>query len=340
MPLHAHSACPATTQQKAGTDRRRRPRTPDRGDKQAAAADGQATPTTTRQASQQAEPPNAASSTAQLAEANPSQRPRPAGGVPNHGQVLQRQVLDHDDHVAASDSLKFLDDFFGPEKRHLVAIRKREDGTSQIEAHHFQAVDRAGQQRFITEHQAAGYDLYFTPNPVTGVLHKKASKNDIPEGRWLWVDMDPRKGRPLEEERAAMLALLTTNLPPGIPRANRVIDSGRGYWGFWKLETPQPVDGKDGQLTTTVESYGRGLEQAFRPYADNCYNIDRIGRLPETRNSKTGAIARVSHEYSHDTPHAIESFPRASNQKQKLDAARTIDFEVLDKYELVTRGRP
>ena len=34
----------------------------------------------------------------------------------------------------AEDSLKFLDDFFGHEKRHLVAIRKREGGTSEIRA--------------------------------------------------------------------------------------------------------------------------------------------------------------------------------------------------------------
>jgi hypothetical protein len=136
-----------------------------------------------------------------------------------------------------------------------------------------------------------------------------------------------------------MLALLTTNLPPGMPRPNRVIDSGRGYWGFWKLETPQPVDGNDGQLTTTVECYGRGLEQAFSPHADHCHNIDRIGRLPGTRNSKTGKIARVLNEYSHDTPYAIGSFPR-SEQKKKPEVGRATDIAVLDKYEPVTRDAP
>ena len=59
-----------------------------------------------------------------------------------------------------------------------------------------------------------------------------------------------------------MLALLTTNLPQGIPRPNRVIDSGRGYWGYWKLASQQPVDGSTEQrpnspLTDTVESYGQ-----------------------------------------------------------------------------------
>jgi hypothetical protein len=181
---------------------------------------------------------------------------------------------------------------------------------------------------------------YFTLNPIKGELHKKASKDDVAEARWLWVDMDPREGKPLEEERAAMLALVITNLPAGIPKPNRVIDSGRGCWLFWTLETPQPTDGKNGQLTTTVESYGRGLEQAFSPFADNCHNIDRIGRLPGTRNSKTGNIARVLHEYSHDTPYAIENLPRVNDQKKKPDAARATDDAVLDKYEPVTRDAP
>jgi hypothetical protein len=137
-----------------------------------------------------------------------------------------------------------------------------------------------------------------------------------------------------------MLARGITNLPVGIPKPNRVIDSGRGYWLFWALDTPQPTDGKNGQVTTTVESYGRGLEQAFGPFADNCHNIDRIGRLPGTRNSKTHNVARVLHEYSHDTPYTIENFPRVNNRTKKADAARGTDDVALDKYEPVTRDAP
>jgi hypothetical protein len=86
-----------------------------------------------------------------------------------------------------------------------------------------------------------------------------------------------------------MLALLTTDLPQGMPRPNRVIDSGRGYWGYWKLAAPQPVDGRannmNGSFTEAVERYGRGIEQAFGDrFADGCRNIDRIARLPGTVN--------------------------------------------------------
>ena len=126
-------------------------------------------------------------------------------------------------------------------------------------------------------------------------------------------------------------------MPAGIPKPNRIIDSGRGYWLFWKLEIPHPTDGKDGQLTKTIEFYGEGLERAFRPYADDCCNIDRIGRLPGTRNSKTGNIARVLLEYSCDTPYAIDNFPRASEHKKQANAARATDVAFLDKYDPVTR---
>ena len=168
--------------------------------------------------------------------------------------------------------------FLAQDKRHLVAIKKG-NGKNEIKAQHFDAADRAGQQAFITDNGNAGFDLYFTPNPVKGTLHKKASKNDIVEARHLWVDLDPRKNEPLETERAAMLALLTTELPDGLPRPNRVIDSGRGFWGYWKLDKPAPVDGSknnvNGPLTETVECYGRGIEQAFG---------DALrGRLPQYR---------------------------------------------------------
>ena len=219
-----------------------------------------------------------------------------------------------------SPSLDFLEDFFGADKRHLVAIKKREGKKPDINARHFDATDRAEQQKFITDHSNAGFDLYFSPNPIKGTLHKKATKNDVVEARHLWIDLDPRPGEPLEAERGAMLALLTTDLPQGMPRPNRVIDSGRGYWGYWRLAAPQPVDGSkdkvNGPLTEAVECYGKGIEQAFGDrFADGCRNIDRIARLPGTVNTKTGRLAHVLPNHSHDTPHAIGAFPRRPRTK-------------------------
>jgi hypothetical protein len=256
----------------------------------------------------------------------------PAGTQPNASQAKQSD---------ASPSLDFLDDFFGLNKRHLVAIRKNKD-RKLIKARHFEADDRDGQQKFITDCGAAGFDLYFSPNQIKGTLHKKATKNDVAEATHLWIDLDPRPGEPLDAERAAMLALLTTNLPQGVPRPNRVIDSGRGFWGYWRLAAPQPVDGiknkVNGPLTEAVERYGRGIEQAFGDhFADGCRNVDRIARLPGTLNTKTGRHAHVLHEFSHNKPHDIESFPRG-NERQK--ASTGAKFVPPDKSELIEPDDP
>jgi hypothetical protein len=230
------------------------------------------------------------------------------------------------------EALAYLDYHFGAGKRHILAIKKSatEGKRARINAWHFEAADREGQQKFILAYNPAGYDVYFSVNPIKDTLHKKATKADVAEAGWLWIDNDPRSGKPLEAERAEILARLTTDLPPGMPKFNRVIDSGRGYWGLGKLSVAQPVDGAtyddkkrflyNNPLTEAVEAYGRGIEQAFGEYfADDCRNIDRIARLPGTVNHKTGRLARVLHEFSHDELHPIEAFPRSDEKDRKKD---------------------
>lgn len=246
--------------------------------------------------------------------------------------------------------LDFLDDFFGSDKRHLVAIKKPSSMGKPpvIKARHSDAADRAGQQKFITDCSAAGFDLYFSPNPIKGTVHKKAKKNDVAEACYLWIDLDPRVNEPLEVERTKILGQLTTNLPKGMPRPNRVIDSGRGYWGYWKLDKPAPVEGavyndkgefvRNNPLTEAVECYGKGIEQAFGDrFADGCRNIDRIARLPGTINTKTGQLARVLHEYDYDQSHAIEAFPQSGEQTKSQEAPQFMSSET---YEPVPRDAP
>ena len=208
---------------------------------------------------------------------------------------------------APDEAISFLDDSWEGQAA-PCAIK----GKGDIKARHFKADDQAGQRAFVTSCSSATYNIYFVVNSVKNTLHKKPEKTDIAEAHSLFVDLDPRKDKsgvviaPLEAERATMLALLTINRPAGIPKPNRIVDSGRGYWAFWFLDTPHPVD-----ATKAVEAYGRGIEQAFGDFADNCHNIDRVARLPGAINQRTGEMARVLHEHSHDTPYAIETFPRA-----------------------------
>jgi hypothetical protein len=218
-------------------------------------------------------------------------------------------------------SLVFLDDFFGEARRTLYALKKPGAPIAKT----FDAPDKDGQRKFISGWNSRGYDIYFSPNPLKRAPVNKAGKVDVAEARWLWIDLDPRAKEPLAQERSKMLALLTDKLPKGMPCPNRVIDSGRGYWGFWKLATPQPVDGP-GPLTAAVESYGIGIERAFGDrFADGCRNIDRIARLPGTVNHKTGGTAMVLAEYSYNEPHAIDSFPCASTKAAEPEEGAASD---------------
>jgi hypothetical protein len=82
----------------------------------------------------------------------------------------QQQIIDGDtvpDDEPVKVTLQFLDDVFGSRERHLIAYK--EDETPQ--GRRFPAHDRAGQQKFIDQHEAAGYDIhYYDPDryaPIT-----------------------------------------------------------------------------------------------------------------------------------------------------------------------------
>lgn len=210
---------------------------------------------------------------------------------------------------------------------------------------------------WISSHNNAGYNIYFSINPVKQWLESKATKNDILEARRLFVDMDPRPGEDIAEERSRAHLLLTTKLPAGILEPSIIIDSGGGFWGLWEI-FPEPVDGyrdeghKEGPLTEAVEDRGRGLEQAF-PGADKCRNIDRICRLPGTINwpdkkklakGRKPAKAKLL-KFDLSLKYKLSDFPEVRNSAepkaglpQKYDlAAIDDDLGVLDKYNIPER---
>jgi hypothetical protein len=188
-----------------------------------------------------------------------------------------------------------------------VAIRK---APNDVQAETFlPAADRdESATGWVLKWNGRGYDIYFAINPLKRPMSKKAGKEDVASAEWLWVDLDPRKGAELIPERQEMLALLTERLPRGLPESTWIVDSGRGYWAFWKLRTTQPVDG-DGPQTMNVECYGRGIEKAFPGQADHCRNIERIARLPGTINHRTGLRAFVV-EHRPENAYELTDFPR------------------------------
>ena len=60
-------------------------------------------------------------------------------------------------------------------------------------------------------------NLYWHVNPVMRMLEKKATREHIRSMNWLHVDIDARAGEGLKGELERCHALLTTNLPEGVP---------------------------------------------------------------------------------------------------------------------------
>ncbi|WP_296029660.1 DUF5906 domain-containing protein [uncultured Alcanivorax sp.] len=130
-------------------------------------------------------------------------------------------------------------------------------------------------------------NLYFHVNPVRQALNVKASKEDVARLEWLHIDIDPRAGEDIGQERTRALKLLRDH----DPKPTVIIDSGGGYQGFWKLKPSDSlnIDG-DKAKAQSLERYNIQLEKVFG--ADHCHNVDRIMRLPGTINIPTAKKAK------------------------------------------------
>jgi hypothetical protein len=158
-------------------------------------------------------------------------------------------------------------------------------------------------------------NLYFHVNPVTRDLHKKAEREDIAALAWLHVDIDPRVGEDLTQERERALDLLE-NPRGGVPKPTVIIFSGGGYQGFWKLRDPLRIDG-DLAKAEEAKLYNVRLEMVFG--ADRCHNVDRIMRLPGTINipdakkrnkGRTETLATL-HLFDDERVYDLEQFEKA-----------------------------
>lgn len=145
---------------------------------------------------------------------------------------------------------------------------------------------------FLTLH--AKRDVYFLLGEAKlSHLTKKPRKDDMAGSRRLWVDLDPPpsvwdKNGERETAPGALDAWRTSTLAAlhdFNPAPTFVVDSGRGYWGLWQLS--------DLADQTDVEAANLALAHAFGDDGDACHNIDRVARMPDTLNTKTGAVARL-----------------------------------------------
>lgn len=210
---------------------------------------------------------------------------------------------------------------------------------------------QVGGRVFIQKHNGTS-NIYFSVNPIkSGLDIKKAKKNHLASLTHLHIDLDPEGTKPLVDERKRILdKLMSFNPPPTI-----VIDSGGGFQGFWRLETPVPV-----KSVVEVEELERyNIQLSVLLGGDACHNLDRIMRLPGTINIPTPvkvkkgrveALARVVH-FNEEIVYDIGKFTKATTtgpvtkEKKKpiiADAMKgdiTIDSASLDVLPISERMR-
>lgn len=130
--------------------------------------------------------------------------------------------------------------------------------------------DAAEELRNFIEQHRDERNLYFSVNPTRRCLRKKATKADIGQVAYLHVDLDPRDSEDLQAEKRRLLQAVK-----GFPIAPAtLIDSGGGVQAFWKLADLLDADRAEALNRRIAEQLG----------GDNCWNADRIMRLPGTVN--------------------------------------------------------
>lgn len=124
-------------------------------------------------------------------------------------------------------------------------------------------------------------NLYFTINETIGQPRQNPRLEDLYSLVTLHVDLDPREGFDVDEERGRILRLFSSGLPKGIPKPSVVVFSGGGYQAYWRLTKPEIIDG-DKEKAEDLKLYNKQIEAIFG--GDHCHNINRIMRVPGTVN--------------------------------------------------------
>ena len=155
-------------------------------------------------------------------------------------------------------------------------------------------------------------NIYWSVNRPIGLPVKKCEKDEIAAAVYFHVDADPHLVEGSTADAiAAEHARLRATLEPqalatiGLPPATAVIDSGGGFGVFWRIDTPIVLrvskrDPYDSARADAVEAINKAIEKLFG--SPQCFNIDRIMRLPGTTNLPNAKKRKLGRGVSQAAP--------------------------------------
>ena len=157
--------------------------------------------------------------------------------------------------------------------------------------------------RFIEQYNGK-CNIYFMVNtPYSDAPDDKLKKEHVEFINAVWLDADPVKSKPFDQERKR-LRKLTNALKNSENAPTYIIDSGGGFQAFWVLKEPVLTTPENVEL---YEALSRGLAVQYE--TDHVQNIDRIMRVPFTWNLPTAkkreqgrkkALAKIIHAASRE----------------------------------------
>lgn len=163
------------------------------------------------------------------------------------------------------------------EVQHLTLTSIIPDGTTSTQTFALDAEEKMAD--WISTSQAAGRNIYFTPNETPPGCHNKPTKAAMPAAVSRFADIDPLDDEfPLADERDRLhrLAEHLCQDPDAAPTV--IIDSGNGLQPIWAVVREQ----LDSAAIERIEGETKALEIALG--AGGTHNIDRLLRLPGTLN--------------------------------------------------------
>jgi hypothetical protein len=206
------------------------------------------------------------------------------------------------------------------------------------------ASGKAAALKWITRASKGGYGIYFNINEVSPPLstpaHVKASEAEISTVYALHVDVDPPDGTPVDRlatVRAEMLARITAAKP------SLVVNSGNGYGVFFEIDPVTVTDANRDEIKR------RNIALSDRLGGDDCENLDRVMRLPDTTNipnakkRKAGRVPVLASVVTDDRDfinrYKLDDFQQAAKSKDDPAGAEKPEGSTSDSaYE--TLGSP
>jgi hypothetical protein len=126
-------------------------------------------------------------------------------------------------------------------------------------------------------------NLYWMLNPTRKRMNRKPTKADVARFDFAHVECDPLPGETsADAKRRHRARLKAMKKPPWL-----IYDSGNGVVGVWKIKSPVTIKPGDAYAIAECEAVNIGLKLELGGKAhgvDDCQNIDRLLRLPNTVN--------------------------------------------------------